>query len=166
MASDAAFRLHLYIDEHHGYRWYHNRLTPYLMYGHSPDNSALRPFQIHLTTDSQISIPGRSRNFTHIQMDADKAKQARRQVLLQALTATRVTTTMNGSAARGMGAASVMAAAVRRTAAAGRYGFLRGLLSARWLLEDHTRSAIILAVFGFKVRLQSVGMDICQPTDR
>ncbi|GLC38299.1 hypothetical protein PLESTB_001750900 [Pleodorina starrii] len=94
-------------------------------------------------------------------MDAEKAKQGRRQALLQALSAALATATATATAAPGSGTApaaptaawSVVAAATasaRRAAASARYGLLRGLLAARWLAEDHARSALILAVFGFK----------------
>ncbi|KXZ52227.1 hypothetical protein GPECTOR_10g858 [Gonium pectorale] len=63
-------------------------------------------------------------------MAADKAKQDRRQAALGALAA-------------GAGGASGAGSRVRSA-------LLRRLLGARWLVEDHARTALILAVFGFK----------------
>ncbi|KAG2438548.1 hypothetical protein HXX76_005099 [Chlamydomonas incerta] len=85
-------------------------------------------------------------------MDAEKAKQARRQALLASLLGAAAAAPAAG---RGAGALSGGGSATgqQRAAAlvaAARAGLVRGVLGARWLLEDHTRSALILAVFGFK----------------
>ncbi|EFJ53139.1 hypothetical protein VOLCADRAFT_127336 [Volvox carteri f. nagariensis] len=83
-------------------------------------------------------------------MDADKAKQASRQALLQALRASRAAAATAATAASGSRTMRGAAAAARHAVTTGRYGLVRGLLAARWLLEDHARSSLILAVFGFK----------------
>lgn len=75
-------------------------------------------------------------------MAAERAKTARRQATLASLSAP--------SAAAAGAAAGVAAAAAPSRLAAGRLWLLRRLLTARWAVEDNTRGALILAVFGFK----------------
>ncbi|KAG2500216.1 hypothetical protein HYH03_001794 [Edaphochlamys debaryana] len=79
-------------------------------------------------------------------MAMDKAKQTRRQALLTSLLPPPSAAAALAAAAAG-GSLAARAAAV---AARLRAGAVRGVLGVRWAVEDHARSALILAVFGFK----------------
>ncbi|GIL49959.1 hypothetical protein Vafri_6256 [Volvox africanus] len=83
---------------------------------------------------------------------AEDTKQGARQSLLQALETARAAAlaAVAGAPARSMAVAAV-SNAVQRAVASGHYGFFRCLLATRWFVEDHSRTALILAVFGFKV---------------